>query len=217
MEDTKLIAKKRDLQGSSNSRRLRKTGNLPGVIYGEGEEATAIQLDMHDFEQLLHHHASETMLVEIDIEGEGTVSALVKDVQHHPVTSDLLHVDLQKVSADKPIQVEISLAPIGEAAGVKAGGTLDLVMHTISVECLPGDLVESIEVDVSDLEIGNTLHLSDLKLGAKLKLLSDPEAIMVAVSAPRAEEEEVEEVSEEAEGAEPEVISEKKADDEEAG
>ncbi len=214
MEDTKLIAKKRALQGSSNSRRLRKTGALPGVIYGEGEDATIIQFDMHDFEQLLHHHTSETMLVEIDVEGEGNVSALVKDVQHHPVTGDLLHVDLQKVSADKPIQVEISLVPIGEAAGVKAGGSLDLVMHSISVECLPGDLVECIEVDVSDLEIGNVLHLSDLKLSAKLKLLSDPEAIMIAVSAPRAEEEEVEEVSEETEGAEPEVISEKKADEE---
>jgi len=87
-------------------------------------------------------------------------------------------------------------------------------MHSISVECLPGDLVECIEVDVSDLEIGNVLHLSDLKLSAKLKLLSDPEAIMIAVSAPRAEEEEVEEVSEETEGAEPEIISEKKADEE---
>jgi len=118
MEDTKLIAKKRALQGSSNSRRLRKTGALPGVIYGEGEDATIIQFDMHDFEQLLHHHTSETMLVEIDVEGEGNVSALVKEVQHHPVTGDLLHVDLQKVSADKPIQVEISLVPIGEAAGV---------------------------------------------------------------------------------------------------
>ena len=94
MEDTKLIAKKRDLQGSSNSRRLRKTGNLPAVIYGEGKDATAIQLETHAFEQLLHHHASETILVEIELEGEGVISALVKDVQHHPVSSDLVHVDL---------------------------------------------------------------------------------------------------------------------------
>ena len=217
MEDTKLIAKKRELQGSSNARRIRKSGSLPGVIYGDGEEATAIQIDMHDFEQMLHHHASETMLVEVAIEGAGDVTALVKDVQHHPVTGDLLHADFQKVDANKPIQVEIALAIVGEAAGVKAGGTLEVVMHALAVECLPGDLVESIEVEVSEMEIGDVLHVSDIQLDSKLKLLSDPEAIVVSVAEPRAEEEETEEgeFGEETAGAaEPEVISEKKADEE---
>jgi len=216
MEDTKLIAKKRELQGSANARRLRKSGSLPGVIYGDGEEATAVLLGMHDFEQLLHHHASETMLVEIAVEGEGDVTALLKEVQHHPVTGDLLHADFLKVAADKPIQVEIALEIIGEAAGVKAGGSLEIVMHTLGVECLPGDLVESIEVDVSEMEIGNILHVSDVKLDSNLKLLSDPEAIVVSVAEPRAEEEEEEDVLGEgaADAAEPEVISEKKADEE---
>ena len=213
MEDTKLIAKKRDLQGSSNARRLRRAGNLPGVIYGDGEAATAIELNMHDFEQLLHHHTSETMLVEMTVEGEGDVTVLVKDVQRHPVTSDPMHVDMQKIAADKPIQVDIQLEPVGEAIGMKAGGNLDLVMHTIAIECLPGDLVESIEVDVSEMEIGDSLHVSDLKLGAKLKLLGDEDAIVISVSAPRAEEEEEDEGAEAVEGAEPEVITEKKADE----
>ena len=216
MEDTKLIAKKRALHGSSNSRRLRMAGSLPGVLYGDGEDAVAIQLGMHNFERLLHRHASETMLVDIEVEGEGHVSALLKEVQRHPVTSELMHVDLQKVAADKPIQVEITLEVVGEAAGVKAGGVLDLVMHSISVECLPGDLVDAIEIDVSEMEIGTVLHVSDVKLEAKLKLLSDPEAIVASVVEPRAEEEPEEgELAEGAEGAEPEVISEKKADDEE--
>lgn len=213
MEDTKLIAKKRDLQGSSNARRLRRAGSLPGVIYGNGEAATAIELDMHDFKQLLNHHASETMLVEMTVEGEGDLTVLVKDVQHHPVTSDPMHVDMQKIEANKPIQVEIQLEPVGEAAGVKAGGTLDLVMHTVAIECLPGDLVESIEIDVSELEIGDSLYVSDIKLGEKLKLLGDEEAVVVTVYALRAEEEEVEEGDDVATGAEPEVINEKKADE----
>jgi len=221
MENTKLIAKKRDLNGSANARRLRKSGSLPGVIYGEGEEATPVQIETHAFEQLLHHSASESMLVDIAVEGEADASVLVKDVQHHPVTGDLLHVDLLKVAADKPIQVEIALELVGEAEGVKAGGILEHTMHTIAVECLPGDLVESIEVDVSGLEIGDATYVSDIKLGSKFKLLADAEAIIAAVSAPRAEEEpeeeELAEGAEEAEGAEPEVISEKKADDEEAG
>ncbi len=214
MEDSKLIAKKRDLQGSSNARRLRKSGSLPGVIYGDGKEGTAILLEMHDFEQLLHHHTSETVLVDIAIEGGEEISALVKDVQHHPVTGDLLHVDLHKMDATKAIQVEIQVVLVGEAIGVKAGGIMDLVMHTISIECLPGDLSESIEIDVSEMEIGDALHLKDLELDSKFKVLGDLEAIVVSVSEPHVEEEEDEEEAAEDASAEPEVISEKKADDE---
>jgi large subunit ribosomal protein L25 len=214
MEEIKLIAKKRDLQGSPNSRRMRRAGMLPGVVYGDGEAATPVQFETHAFEQLLHHHTSETLLVTIDIEGEGSSSVLVKEVQHHPVTSDLVHVDLLKVSANKPIQVDITVEVVGESAGVSVGGVLDLIMHTLAVECLPGDLVESIQVDVSELEIGMSLHASDIKLGTKIKLLTDPEAIVVAVAEPRVEvEPEEDEGVEAVEGAEPEVISEKKSDE----
>ena len=217
MEETKLIAKKRELQGSSHARRMRTAGTLPGVVYGEGREATPVQLETHVFEQLLHHHASETMLLDIELEGEGTVSVLVKDVQHHPVTSELIHVDLLKVAMDKPIQVEIALEMVGEAAGVKAGGLLELIMHSIAVECLPGDLVEGFELDVSALEIGSSLFVSDVKLGPKFKLLSDPEAIVVSVAEPRIEAEEEEGEGEEGVAAtEPEVISEKKDEGEAA-
>ncbi|MEN7972513.1 MAG: 50S ribosomal protein L25 [Verrucomicrobiota bacterium] len=212
MEDTKLIAKKRDLEGSSNARRMRKAGALPAVIYGAEKEPVSVEISAHDFEQILHHHVSENVIIDIELEGEGDMSVLVKEVQHHPVTSDLLHVDLLRIAADKPIQVDIPLDLVGEAVGVQAGGTLDHTMHAIGVECLPGDLVESIEVDVSGLEIGNALHVSELKLDSKFKLLVDEEAIVASVSGPQAEEEE-EEAGEEG-SAEPEVIGEKK--DEEA-
>ncbi len=214
MEDTKLSAKKRDLQGSSNSRRLRKTGNLPAVVYGEGKEAISIELNTHAFEQLLHHHASETVLVEIDLEGEGVLSALVKDVQHHPVSNDLLHVDLQKIITGQLIQVEIALELVGEALGVKEGGVLDHTMHSISVECLPKNLIEAIEVDVSDMEIGAVLHVSDLDMGANFKVLADAKAIVASVAEPRVEVEE-DEASDATVNAEPEVITEKKAVDSE--
>lgn len=207
MEDTKLIAKKREMQGSSNARRLRKTGNIPGVIYGEGKEATAIQLNTHNFEQVLHRHSSENVILEIAVEGVGDVTVLVKDVQHHPVSSNLLHVDLQKVDANRPIHVEIAIELVGESAGVKIGGSLDHVMHSILVECLPGDLMEAIEVDVTDLKIGDSLHVFDLKLGDKFKLLADEDAIIAVVSEPRVE---TEEVDEEGAVAEPEVVGKKK-------
>ena len=212
--ENKLIAKKRSLEGSSNARRMRATGNLPGVVYGSEKAPVSIEVDTHAFEQILHHHASESLLIDISLEGEGDLSVLVKDVQHHPVSSELIHVDLLRVEANKPISVDIALEVIGEAAGVKAGGILDHTMHSIAVECLPGDLVEAFEVDVSDLEIGQQLQVSDLNLDSKYKLLVDEESIVAGVSGPQAEEEE--EVEEAEEGAtEPEVITEKKEADEE--
>ena len=219
MEDTKLIAKNRDQHGSSNSRRMRKTGNLPCVVYGEGKEAIPVQIETHAFEQLLHHHATETLITEIDIEGTGTVQVLVKEVQRHPVSGDVMHVDLLKIVAGQTIQVDILLELVGEAAGVKEGGVIEQIMHSIAIECLPQDLVESIDVDISKMEIGDSLSVTDLNLDSKLKTVIEGDAIVVSVVEPRAEEEPEEEVGEEvegAEGAEPEVISEKKADDEAA-
>ena len=215
MEEIKLIAKKRDLQGTSNVRRMRETGTLPGVVYGSEKEPVSVEVGLHDFEQILHHHTSESLLIDIELEGEGKVAVLVKEVQHHPVTSDLLHIDLMRVQANKPIAVDIALEITGEAAGVKAGGIVDQVMHSINVECLPADLVERFEVDVTELEIGDSVKVSDLKISGKYKILVDEEAIVAAVHGPQAEEEEPEE-GEEGEAApdEPEVIGEKPKEEE---
>lgn len=216
MEDTKLIAKKRELQGSSNSRRLRKAGSLPGVIYGAGKEATAVQLETHAFEQLLHHHSSETLITEIALEGAGDLSVLVKDVQRHPVSGTVVHVDMLKIIAGQAIQVDILIELVGEAAGVKEGGVLDQAMHSISVECLPRNLVEAIEVDVSDVNIGDAIHVSDLNLGDTFKTTINDDAIVATVAEPRVEVDEDEDAVEGDVATEPEVITEKKADDEAA-
>ncbi len=207
MEDVKLIAKKRVLEGTGNARRLRNDGTLPGVVYGDEKEPVSVTVDMHDFEQILHHHVSESLLLEIELEGEGDISVLIKDVQHHPVTSDLMHVDLQRVSANKPIHVDVPIALIGESEGVKAGGTLDHVMHSIGVECLPKDLVEAFEVNVSGLKIGDSLSVADMNLGDKYKLLVDEDAIIASVTGPKSESDE-----DDAGTGEPEVIKEKKAE-----
>ncbi len=212
MEDTKLIAKKRDLQGSSNARRLRRAGGLPGVIYGEGKAATAVEFEAHVFGQLLRHHSSETLITDIDLEGVGDVKVLVKDIQRHPVSGNMMHVDLLKIIAGQAIQVDILLELVGEAAGVKEGGVIDQVMHSISVECLPRNLVESIEVDISEMNIGDALHISDLDLGSKFTTSLAANTIVASVSAPRVEEE-PEEGAAEGANAEPEVINEKKVDE----
>jgi len=212
MKDAKLIAKKRTLEGSSNARRMRSAGSLPGVVYGSEKEPVSIEVSAHDFEQILHHHASESLLIEIELESEGDMSVLVKDVQHHPVTGDLLHVDLLRVAANKPIAVDIQIELIGESAGVKMGGILDQVMHSIEIECLPGDLVDMFEFDVSDMNIGDALHVSDLKLDAKYKIMVDDEAIVASVAAPNVAEEDEEE-SEDTVGEEPEVLTAKQDED----
>lgn len=208
MEDKKLIAKKRDLEGSSNARRLRGAGNLPGVVYGADKDPVSIVVNMHEFEQVLHHHTSESMIINISIDGED-LSVLVKAVQHHPVTSELVHVDFMRIEANRPIHVDVEIELVGDAEGVKAGGVLDQVMHSIGVECLPGDLVEKFEINIAELEIGQALYVSDLNLSDKYKVLVDDEAIVAAVSSPTAEEEEDDE---EGESSEPEVIAAKKAE-----
>lgn len=219
MEETKLIAKKRDRYGSSNARRIRKAGALPAVIYGAEKETVSVEIDMHAFEKILHHSASESIIIDIELEGEGDLSVLVKDVQHHPVEGGITHADLFRIVAGQLIEVEIALELVGEPAGVNAGGVLDQIMHTIAIECLPQDLVASITLDVSGLEIGDTMCVSDLNLGSESRALVEDDAIVASVAAPRAEEEPEEEEglaegAEAAEGAEPEVISEKKADEE---
>ena len=216
MSTNKINVKKRDLEGTSSSRRLRRDGILPGILYGSDNKAIAVEMDLNAVETILHHHSSETILIDIDLEDEGSVSVLMKEIQHHPVTSSLLHVDLQRVKANKPIQLDISLDLKGEPEGVKAGGILDHILHTVSIQCLPADVVESIEVNISDLEIGDIVTISDLNLSSKLTILTDIDSIIAAVNAPKvAEEEEVTDDEGVEELVEPEVITEKEKEQEE--
>ena len=210
MEAEQLSVKKRSLEGSSAARRMRGAGRLPGVIYGTGAEPMAVEVETHAVEQVLHHHQSETILIDIDLEGEGKISVLLKDVQHHPVTGDLVHVDLQRVSANETLQVEVPLELVGEPEGVKAGGLLDHILHAILVECLPADLPETVNVDVSALNIGDSVHVSDVVVDDTITVVTDTDAMVALVAAPKVVDEE-EEAAEA--GGEPEVITEKASEE----
>lgn len=223
--DAKLIVTSRDRKGSPNARRMRREGLIPGVIYSDGGEARAISLPKHDFEQMLHHHAGEQMMIQIELDGKES-SVLLKDVQHNIMTGGTIHVDLHEVSMTKKLRVQISIELIGEAEGVRSeGGVLDHLLHSVEVECLPGDILEKIEVDVSELKLNEMLHIKDIELDAsKYEIMMDDDVAVASVSVPRVvEEEEPEEGEEGEEGAEgeegeaaptePEVINEKKADD----
>lgn len=212
--DAKMIVSSRDLKGSANARRMRREGMLPGVVYGKGGAARPVSLPAHKFEQLLHHHAGEQMMVEVELDGK-TESVLLKDVQHEPLSGDTIHVDFQEVAMDEALTVSIPLELVGEAEGVNAGGVLDHSLHELDVECLPKDILEQIEVDVSTLEIGDSLTVKDVQLdSSKYTIMNEEDVAVAAVLAPRLaeEEEEGEEGEEGAGSAEPEVITEKQED-----
>lgn len=212
MEAT-IKVKERMESGSACARRMRRDGWVPGVIYGGSDAARSIALPAHEFEQMLHRHASEHMMIRIQIEGGAEESVLLKEVQHNPLTGGAVHVDLQKVAMNKSLRVEVPVELIGEAAGVKQGGVLEHLVHELEIECLPADIPEEIKVDVSVLGIGDMLTVGDISVaGGKIKILADDEIGVAMVAAPKTTDETAEE-AEEGAVAEPEVIKEKKDED----
>jgi len=203
-EEIKVAAVSREEAGSGDARRLRRDGWLPGVISGEEGESRSIKLNLHDFDVMLHHHASENLMVDVDVDGKPIGKVLLKEVQHHPVTGDVLHVDFVAVSMTRKMRVEMPVALLGEPVGVtQAGGILEQMLRAVEVECLPGDLIEQFEVDVSHLDIGDALMVGDIKAGDKFAVLTASDVAVAAVVAPRVEEEPVaEEEGEEGEAAE---------------
>lgn len=202
---SQLEATPRDFIGKS-AKRLAQTNQVPGVIYGRGREPQAVAIDRHAFELFMSHHAAGAALVELKLEGEKKpINAMVREVQRSPVKGNVLHVDFVAVSMTEVTHAVVPIQLLNDPAGVKAGGILTIVMHEINVEALPGDLPESIQYDVSGMEMGDTLHLGDLEPPAGVKLLDDDESIVASVQAPRLEVEE----AEVEEAAEPELIGSK--------
>lgn len=199
-----LVAHTRETVGHAN-RRLTSTHQIPAVVYGKGHDNTPVALDRHDFENFMIHHGA-TGLVHLKIDGEKkAVNAVIRDIQYSAVKGNVLHVDFLAVRMDEAIHATVPIHLVNDPEGVRAGGVLTVNVHELSIEALPGDLPESIEHDVAALNVGDTVHISDLAIPEGVKILDDPETIVASVQAARAE---VEEAPAE-EAAEPEVIGEK--------
>jgi len=213
-ESVQITAHPREIVGHAN-RRLAASGQIPAVLYGHDHPTRVLAIDRHEFEIIMTHHAPGATIVAIDIEGEKRpVNAVVKEIQRSPVRGSILHVDFQIIRMDEVIHVSVPLRFVGDSAGVKAGGILNENVHQIGIEAKPRDIPEALEADVSELEIGDSLRLSDIPVPDGVKILDVAEEILCSVLAPAlAVEEEVVEVEEE---AEPEVIGEKIASEEEA-
>ena len=207
-----IKAKVRSEIGGRRPRRVRASGRVPAILYGSGT-AQALELNGREIAEALHGSSSESVLVDLTVEAEGGTTtkkmALIREVQHDPLRDTIEHVDFHQVEENKKLRVEVPVHEIGEAVGVRTGGgILDHALRSLRVECLPKDLPERIDVDVSALEVGQAIHVGEVKLPAGVTVLNAKELPVFMVLMPTVEEE----VKPAAEGAptEPEVIREKK-------
>jgi len=211
-----LTVRRREGVGKQAARRLRRSGVVPAILYG-GARPQPVAVDPRAVLRILHGHEGSTQLLTLRFEGEDgrPIMAIIRDLQFDPVTENLLHVDFQEVTADRPITVRVAVHPMGEAAGVKEQkGILQIVMHEVDVSCLPGQIPERIDVDVSALRIGDVLTIADLRVPEGVRLLNDPAQAVVTVAPPMGEEAAAPAAT--AVTAEPEVVTERRPKEEAA-
>ena len=183
----KINAQPRSESGRTAVKKIKSAGFVPAVIYGAKDPARNLQLVEHDVAQLLAHATGESVLVEVAIQdpaGAQTRTALIQEVQHHPVSGRVLHVDLHAVAMDELLTAEATVETTGEPEGVTTGGgVLEVILRTLEVECLPADLPEAITVDVSKLQIGESIHVRDLVLPKGVTVLNDADLTVISVAA----------------------------------
>ncbi len=213
----KVSAAPRAVFGSSASRRLRSKGWFPGVVYGAGKSGQSVQVNEHEFRKSLHGHSSEHVLLDLDIEGQDTIKVLLQEVQHNSLTGQITHADFHEISMTEKLRVEVRIELTGVPSGVsQQGGVLEHLLREVEIECLPGDLMEVIKVDVSGLKLGENLPVSAIQLDAsKYAIITDGDLAVAMVAMPKVEEEAKPAAEAAAAGgaAEPEVIKEKKAEE----
>jgi len=190
MKSVALTAYPRTLTRRLAVKKLRTTGRVPATIYGRLNPPQNLEVKDQELHDLIHTAHSEILLVDLAVEGDPKAKrlALVQEVQHHPLSGQMLHIDFHEVAADEKVVVNVPVEAIGEAAGVKSGGVLEHVLFRLKVRALPKDLPEVINVDVSALEIGQSIHVGEIKSPAGCEILGHKEAPVLTVAAPVAEE-----------------------------
>ncbi len=193
MKSVPLIAYPRQAAGRAAARTVRKGRRIPAVIYGRQAQPQNLEVDSKALKDLLHASASENLLVDLSVDQDARARrlALVKEIQHHPMSGKFLHIDFHEIQENEKVSIAVPVEATGEAVGVKTGGgVLEHVLHKIKVRCLPKDLPDFIAVDVTSLEIGRAIHIGEIPPIPNVEIIGDKSAPVFAVAAPVTEAEE---------------------------
>jgi large subunit ribosomal protein L25 len=182
MAEILVDAKSRADRGKNAARRLRASGRIPAIVYGGKKDALAVSVDPKTLLKVLRSESGRNTILSLDLGGAGKTSAILKSWQVDPVNEKFIHADFYRIAMDVAIRVKIPILAKGEARGVKVdAGILEVIMRELEVECLPGDIPERIEVDVTDLGLHGAIRVSELKVSDKVKVLDDADQIVVHV------------------------------------
>ena len=224
MQQAKLEVQSREVFGKQSARAIRREGGVPAVLYGRSQDTLAIQLNARTFKQFLRTYG-ENVIINMEIGEADPETVIIKEIQRDPVEKhQLLHADFIRISLDEPVTSSVPVVMVGIPSGVEEGGVLELTLRQVTLHCLPMQLPTEISIDVSELDIGDAIYVSDLDLDDEVEILDEADRIIATVSQPRIELElEAEEAEAEAEGeedaeeqpSEPEIISRRQTDDEE--
>jgi large subunit ribosomal protein L25 len=213
--DTVVAAQVRDTRGKNEARRTRRSGLIPGVIYGAFKDAVSVSVDPKAINKIIRSKTGYNTIFNVHVDGGETTPVMVVDQQYDPVKSHLLHVDLKRIDLTKRLRVSVPVHTKGEPAGVKTqGGLLEIITRFIEIETLPDEIPEGYVIDVSELLIGQNKRASDVVLSGGTKLTSSPDAVIAHVVGMRAEEAKPEAEAAPAAAAEPEVVKKGKKEEE---
>jgi large subunit ribosomal protein L25 len=188
MATVSLSANSREGKGKGAARTLRSQGQIPAVIYGHGREPLALALNARDLDKMLSHIQAESTVIEVTVGGQ-TAKTLIREIQRHPIKRQILHVDFQALVAGEKVTVSIPIVLQGIPEGVRLeGGVLDQTLREIEIEVDPSNIPDHVEYDVTNMVIGDSVHISDLKVPEGVEVLDDPETSVAVLAAPRAAE-----------------------------
>ena len=199
MEKIQLTANVRTTTGNGPARVLRRDGKIPAILYGPDTKPILLTINTHDFELLLKDYNVNQMVLDLVVKNGKTLnkSVMVKELQTHPVSHNLLHIDFYEISMTRKIKVNVPVVTTGKSAGEEVGGVVQIIRRDLEVLCLPGEIPESITVDITELEIGDSLHVEDIRLEGDIEIPAEVNFTVLTVTSPKVEVEEEEEIEEE--------------------
>ncbi|MBT3176099.1 MAG: 50S ribosomal protein L25/general stress protein Ctc [Desulfobacula sp.] len=198
MELIELSAKSRENKGKGAARKLRKNNEIPAIVYGAKKDPAMLSIDNTEFIKIIREHGSMGLFFNLNIDGDSgkKKSVMLKDIQMDTFSLNYLHIDLHEIDMDTEVTMSVLVETIGESIGVKEGGLLQIIRRELDVVCKPTDAPETIQIDISDLDVGDAVHVEDIDLGENIEIPHDVNFTIITIGAPTVEEEEIEEEDE---------------------